>query len=79
MRGVLARLAESDGQLDMSTLVRMEGAGARDAVRRLETKGLVVVADREDRGTAFSAELSDSGEAKTLNPEQQEALDSTPS
>ena len=75
MRGVLARLAESDGQLDMSTLVRMEGAGARDAVRRLETKGLVAVADREDRGTAFSAELSDSGEAKTLNPEQQEALD----
>ena len=74
--GACARLAESDGQLDMSTLVRMEGAGARDAVRRLETKGLVVVADREDRGTAFSAELSDSGEAKTLNPEQQEALDS---
>ena len=67
MRGVLARLAEAAGQLDMSTLVQLEGAGARDAVRRLESKGLVVVADREDRDAAFSSELPDAGSAKTLN------------
>ena len=75
MRGVLARLAESSGQLDMSTLIQLEGAGARDAVRRLENKGLVAVKDREDRGAAFSAELTDSGKPKTLNAQQQEALD----
>ena len=75
MRGVLARLAESSGQLDMSTLVQLEGAGARDAIRRLEGKGLVAIGDREDRGAAFSAELTDSGTPKTLNNRQQAALE----
>ena len=75
MRGVLARLAESSGQLDMSTLIQLEGAGARDAVRRLEGKGLVTIGDREDRGAAFSAELTDSGTPKTLNNRQQAALE----
>ena len=75
MRGVLARLAESSGQLDMSTLIQLEGAGARDAVRRLEGKGLVAIGDREDRDAAFSAELTDSGTPKTLNNRQQAALE----
>jgi primosomal protein N' (replication factor Y) len=76
MRGVLARLSEAGGQLDMSTLVQLEGTGARDAVRRLVTKSLVVLDDREDRDAASSAELTDSGQAKCLNAQQQVALDS---
>ena len=53
MRGVLARLAEAQGTLDLPTLIKMEGATARDAVKRLEVKGLVTVGHREDRGAAI--------------------------
>ena len=74
MRGVLARLAEAQGTLDLVTLIQMEGSSARDAVRRLETKGLVSVGDREDRGDIFSAELSADSKPKTLNTAQRQAL-----
>ena len=75
MRGVLARLAEAGGVLDLVTIVQLEGASARDAVRRLAEKGLVTVGEREDRGAAFGGELEDSGAPPALNPDQQQALD----
>ena len=75
MRGVLARLAEAQGTLDLPTLIKMEGATARDAVKRLEVKGLVTVGHREDRGAAISGELTDSSTTKLLNPDQKSALD----
>ena len=76
MRGVLARLAEAGGTLDLSTLVSLEGGSARDAVKRLEHKSLVVLGDREDRGGVFSAELKDHGVAPDLNADQEAAVQS---
>jgi len=75
MRGVLARLAEAQGTLDLPTLIQMEGATARDAVKRLETKGLVTVGQREDRGAAISGELLDTAEPKVLNASQKTAVE----
>lgn len=74
MRGVLARLAEADGQIDLAALVRMEGASTRDAVRRLAKKGLVEVGEREDRAAAEGGELHDSGVAPELNADQEKAV-----
>jgi len=74
MRGVLARLTEAGGTIDMATLVKLEGGGARDAVRRLETKALVSIGEREDRGGIFSAELPDNTTPPTLNPDQLAAV-----
>lgn len=76
MRGVLARLAEAGGQLDLSTLVQMEGSSARDAVRRLAAKELVTLGEREDRSAALGGELSDTKSPPTLNAAQQAALTS---
>ena len=74
MRGVLARLAEAGGQLDLSTLVQMEGSSARDAVRRLAAKELVAIEEREDRSAAFGGELLDTKSPPDLNAAQQAAL-----
>lgn len=74
MRGVLARLAEAGGQLDLSTLAQMEGSSARDAVRRLAAKDLVAIEEREDRSAAFGGELTDTKSPPDLNPAQQAAL-----
>ncbi|MGB0641533.1 MAG: DEAD/DEAH box helicase, partial [Myxococcota bacterium] len=74
MRGVLARLAEAGGQLDLATLIEQEGSSARDAVRRLEGKGLVVRSEREDRTAITDEGMSDHGVAPRLNPEQETAL-----
>lgn len=75
MRGILARLAEAGGQLDLSTLVQLEGASSRDAVRRLATKGLVEVGEREDRSAALGGELEDTKEPPALNAAQLECLE----
>ena len=74
MRGVLARLAEAGGTLDMPTLIKLEGSAARSAVARLQTKSLVVLADREDRGAIFSSELPDTTQAPSLNDDQHAAV-----
>ena len=74
MRGVLARLAEAGGELDLATLVQLEGSSARDAVRRLVAKDLVRLGEREDRSAALSGELKDTKPPPSLNPAQQECL-----
>lgn len=74
MRGVLARLAEAGGQLDLATLIEQEGSSARDAVKRLESKGLVARSEREDRTAIADEGMKDHGVAPTLNQEQESAL-----
>ena len=76
MRSVLARLIEAGGTMDLPLLVQLEGTAARDAVKRLESKGLVEQGDREDRTAAEAARASgQAGPAPTLNPDQQAALE----
>ena len=74
MRGVLVRLSEAGGTMDLSALVQLEGGSTRDAVRRLKDKGLVVVGEREDRTAASGGELKDHGVEPTLNTQQSEAV-----
>ena len=74
MRGVLARLAEGGGSLDMATLIQLEGASARDAARRLQERGLVEIGDREDRSAAIDAVLTDNTAPPALNPDQEKAV-----
>jgi primosomal protein N' (replication factor Y) len=74
MRGVLARLAEAGGTLDMATLIQMEGSGARSAVQRLERNGLVAQGHREDRTAVGGQELVDHTPPPVLNAHQEKAL-----
>ena len=74
MRGVLAHLAEAGGHMDLATLVQLEGNGARAAVKRLESKGIVARGDREDRTASDSAGLEDSRPPPTLNADQEDAV-----
>lgn len=75
MRSVLARLMDAGGTLDLPVLVGMEGVGARDAVKRLEAKGLVAQGEREDRTAAEAPGASgQAGPAPTLNADQEAAL-----
>jgi primosomal protein N' (replication factor Y) len=71
---VLAHLVEAGGQVDIQTLVGLEGSGARAAVKRLEAKGLVARGDREDRTASAYAGLEDNRPPPELNPAQAEAL-----
>jgi primosomal protein N' (replication factor Y) (superfamily II helicase) len=75
MRGVLAWLVETGGVGDLPDLLEDEGAGARDAVKRLEAQGIVRVGDREDRSIAVPAAAGPPPEPPTLNDDQQAALD----
>ena len=76
MRSVLARLIDAGGTIDLPLLVRLEGPGARDAVKRLEARGLVECGDREDRTAADPASASgQAGPAPVLNEDQQAALE----
>ncbi len=76
MRGVLARLTEAGGPLDLAELISLEGEGARSAVGRLVQRGLVTTGTREDRTAAASPGLEESSvEPPPPNPTQQAALD----
>jgi primosomal protein N' (replication factor Y) len=74
MRGVLVRLVESEGAMDLAVLVALEGEGARSAVKRLEAKGLVRRSVREDRTAAAFDCLVDRKPAPTLNAHQEAAV-----
>jgi primosomal protein N' (replication factor Y) len=74
MRGVLARLAEAGGTMDIADLVQLEGNAAQSAVRRLVEKGLVERGDREDRSASAKQELLDTAPPPTLNPDQKRAV-----
>jgi primosomal protein N' (replication factor Y) (superfamily II helicase) len=74
MRGVAARLLDAGGSLDLSQLLELEGDGARDAVKRLERKGLVEVEEREDRSIAIDSDLGGRRTPLPLNPQQQAAV-----
>ena len=77
MRGVLARLIEAGGTMDLPALVEAEGPGARDAVSRLTAKGVLTRGEREDRDPFMEPELDeDAGPPPALNLEQQAALES---
>ena len=75
MRGVLARLAEADGTMDLATLIKLEGATARNAVKRLAERGLVTLSDREDRGAVIDPVLPESKSPPKLNSDQKAAVD----
>ena len=75
MRGVLTRLAEAGGSLDLAALVDQEGPGARPAVRRLEARGLVTTGEREDRTAADPLSFApDQRPPPTLNADQEVAV-----
>ena len=76
MRGVLARLIEAGGELDLAALVEHEGPGARTAVARLEAKGVLSRGEREDRDPFMEPEQEEAGPPPALNLEQQAALES---
>ena len=76
MRGVLSRLIEAGGTLDLSALVEAEGPGARDAVARLAKAGVVVRGEREDRDPFLEPALEAATEPPLLNLEQQAAVES---
>ncbi len=75
MRGVLVRLLDAGGTMDLPELLRLEGASARDAVKRLEGKGLVTQGDREDRRAVPAPVASARRPPPDLNPAQQAAVD----
>ncbi len=76
MRGVLARLVEAGGSLDLSELVDLEGPGARPAIARLLEKGVLQRSMREDRDPFLDAMLDEPhAEAPTLNEEQEAAFE----
>lgn len=77
MRGVVRRLVEADGIADLDELVRLEGQGARDAVRRLVVRGIVRLGEREDRHAVDEAGLAEGAKKAppTLNAAQQAAFD----
>ncbi|MCB9778245.1 MAG: primosomal protein N' [Alphaproteobacteria bacterium] len=76
MRSVLGRLVEAGGAVDLSVLVAEEGASARDAVSRLEERGLVRRTEREDRRAAALATLPEGpAQAPVLNAAQQAAVE----
>lgn len=74
MRGVLVALLDAGVPLGLPRLVAMEGTGARDAVRRLEAKGLVQTERVEDR-TALAAAPVARDTPPDPTEEQQAALD----
>ena len=62
--------------MDVRDLVALEGPGARDAVKRLEERGVVERATREDRAPAHAAELQDTaGPPPVPNEEQARAIE----
>lgn len=74
MRGVVAALLEAGGTLDLAALVEGEGPGARDAVERLVSKGILRRGRREDRDPFADGELEDRGAPPSLNEEQEAAV-----
>jgi primosomal protein N' (replication factor Y) len=74
MRGVVARLVEMGGRADVDEIVEREGAGARDAIRRLEERGIVRRGEREDRRSTLG-ERTERDRARALNEPQQVARD----
>ena len=57
MRGVLAAVIEAGGEAPLADLVEAEGPGARGAVKRLVSKGLLRTEEREDRHAVTVGEL----------------------
>jgi len=74
MREVVEALARADGTLDLRALVQAQGSGARDAVKRLEARGLVTRGEREDRDALLDAPALGRSEPPELNSDQQAAL-----
>ncbi len=74
MRGVLARLGEAGGELDLHTLIEQEGEGAREAVTRLVGRGLVIKGEREARDPVVEGEAQGAKEAPPPNAAQATAL-----
>jgi primosomal protein N' (replication factor Y) (superfamily II helicase) len=75
MREVLDALIRAGGPLDLRALVQAHGSPARDAVKRLEARGLVVRGEREDRDPLADAPAQGRATPPVLNADQQRALD----
>ncbi len=76
MRGVLSRLVEAGGALDLPALIDLEGPGARSAISRLQARGVLILGEREDRSAVDPMAGSlDLRPPPALNPDQQRAVD----
>jgi primosomal protein N' (replication factor Y) len=74
MRSIILRLQESGGQIDLSELVQLEGSSSYAAIRRLEEKGWVSRAEREDRRAVLGASEASLQAPLELNEEQASAV-----
>lgn len=75
MRAVIDALDRAHGSADLRELVRAHGTAVRDAVKRLEEKGVVKRGEREDRDPLADAPALGAAEPPDLNPDQRAALD----
>src|SRR5690606_35961067 len=75
MLAVARTLAGVAGPVDVAELVTEHGAGARDALKRLEEAGVVRVAEREQLDVFLDAPPLGPTAPPPLNEDQQRALD----
>ena len=75
-RGVVARLAEAGGAMDLPDLLRLEGTYARDALRALQAVGVIALTRRERSDPVVLGELGGAPVAPLPpTPDQQAVLD----
>ena len=75
MRAIVAALSAQEGPMDLGQLVADQGQSVRDALRRLESLGVVCFGQREVRDPLANAPALGPTHALTLNQHQKEALD----
>ncbi len=76
MRGVVARLAEAGGAMDLPDLLKLEGEYARTAVNKLTERGVLELRTRERTAPINAGELGGAAvEPLPTTPAQQAVLD----
>ena len=75
MLAAVNALEGANGSMDVNDIVQMEGPTIRPALKRLESKGIVIFNTRESREQAKFAVLPASSKPHAANAEQQKALD----
>ncbi len=74
MAAVLDEVERGGGDVDLPELLASQGGAARDSVRRLAQRGLVVLGERERRDLLDEAAPEGPARAPVLNTDQQAAL-----
>ncbi|NCG17618.1 MAG: primosomal protein N' [Rhodobacterales bacterium] len=74
MKAVLGTLQTHPGSMDVVDVVAQQGPTARDALKRLESRGVVTFSERERRDTLSDAPALGPTRALNLNDDQQTAL-----